>query len=280
MCVSFAPAYFSKTKIYVGLVNNDNISGGRVLMYQNQAESKGGMPNGMLLHIPTETEMGPENFIDMSNASKVLKDMENSIGLGGVTTRGVMLGADMFSKSAVQVFESGMYHIVLADNAEDIRAALEQVPEEKRPLVNPSLLQFYQNHFGTGYKFVMACFNSQKQMEADPIALWYIPSKATEEYVIFPALDCHTGNAPDIYENVDTDHSLFFGGDGLNIGQTIRYSRNVPSEVAPFLPKTGIGAQYNWKMQNGDFRFPVSEISKGRFPKVERFFPGVVSMNA
>lgn len=283
MCVSMAPAVFTGTKIYVGLIKRPDVTDessvpdARVLMYQNEAMSMGGMPNAMLLHIPTDTEMSQANFIDMSNAAKVLDDMAEVLT---PRTRSVMLGADSISaKGMVQVFESGMFHIVLADNAEDIPSVLNEVPIEKRPHVNPELLAFYQKNFPTGYKFVLACFNSREFFKADPIALWYIPSEETKDYVVYPALDCHTGNAPDIYENVPIDHFLFFSNLYAPMGTRVRYSRNVPSEVAPFLPEEITGKEFTGRMLNGDFRFLLSTMRNGIFPQVERHFPGVVSMN-
>lgn len=278
MCVSFAPADFNGTKIAVHSMELSGVGNIRVLMYQNTAQSKGGVANAMLLHIPTETHMGPENFIDLTNAPKVLDDMVRTFK---PRTRGM----DMYSLGAksigsAQVFQSGEYHIVLAENTDQIPEALEEVPIEKRPSVDPALLEFYQDRFGSTHKYVLACFNNANTVEPAPIGLWYVPSEATKEYLVFPALDCHTGGVPDIYKNVATDHWLFASDENMGgRGTRIQYSRNVPESVAKFLPRYALGEQHRELALNGDFRYKLQDVLGGVPSKAERYLPGVVDMN-
>lgn len=280
MCVSTARAEFKGTKIYVGLRDLPNVGEVRVLMYQNQVQSFSADPNSMLLHIPTHTRMSEENFIDMTHATGALKDMEKSLT---PMAKGINFASDnrrSLGSSSVQIFESGAYTVVLADDAREIHAALTEVPVEKRPYIKPELLDFYQEHYGEGYKFALACFNNRDMVNADPIGLWYVPSDETKDYLIFPALDSHTGDAPDVYSPVGVDHWLFCSAPEMQGGTVVQYSKAFSEEVAKFLPKIIKGDYFKGPMQNGDFRFPLDRVIVAEKPAMERVFPGVVSMNA
>jgi len=56
-------AFLSGTKLYVGEATyNDKYV--HVLAYQNNAESKEGIPNAMIIPFPTTQSMGPENILN------------------------------------------------------------------------------------------------------------------------------------------------------------------------------------------------------------------------
>ncbi len=277
MCCSLDEAHFTGTKILGHRMDLPQVGNIQVILYQNKVLSQGGAPNAMLLHVPTNTAMGPENFIDMTDASDVLEDMVRA--LQPPVSRGgdFMIGSASLGCDSVQVFDSGQYTIVLADNAEDIHGALSRVPEDKRPEIKKSLLQFCQETYPVGYKFFLACFNNRSLREPAPIGYWYVPTTEHSDYFMIPAVDSHTGEAPDLFASVHVDHYVFLSTDKMTDGVRVHYSDDISNDVARFLPTRIVGREYYGSLPNGDFRFPVDLVNKGHMPKGERVAPGVTA---
>ncbi|MDB5194639.1 MAG: hypothetical protein JWN50_653 [Parcubacteria group bacterium] len=246
MCVSMAKADFKGTRICLNDTNVPGLGQVHVLMYQNTAVSFAG-PNAMLLHIPTQ-DIGQENFVDTSRFPHILDDM---VDAHTPRNRGALRSAPK-SVGSVQVFDVGMYTVVLAKSASDIPAALNRVPEAKRPMLNPALFDFYENAY-PDFAVALCCFNSRFMSQAEPIMLWY-PANCTENYRL-PGIDCHTGGVPTLGVPVDVDHWLFLASDNMRGGKQVRYRERgmIPMDVLRLLPEQVYGAELHGRMPNGDF---------------------------
>lgn len=249
MCCSMAPAKFTGTKICLADIRVTTFGHVHVLMYQNSVASFSG-PNAMLLHIPGK-DIRQENFIDTTRFSRILDDMVEAVRPRG---RGGYLGLANFRGMEippVQVFDVGIYTVVLATKASLIPAALDRVPAEKRPAMNPALFAFYEKAF-PDFAVALCCFNNRAQKQAEPIMIWYRP-KAADGLYRLPAIDCHTGDVPDLDADVQVDHWLFLASDQMSGGHEVNYRDSVPESVRQLLPRRVYGAYFGGQLRNGDF---------------------------
>src|SRR5687768_13750503 len=143
MCVCLGPARLSNTILYVG----ESTREGKlvhVLGYQNTAQNlafaatsvPSGTPagNAMILPFPAAAPMGKDNVLDTSGCKGILKDIAEAVKPRSKGMRS--LGDEDFGvcfASPVEVFDTGIYTVVLARDPRDIPAALARVPAEKRP---------------------------------------------------------------------------------------------------------------------------------------------------
>ena len=257
MCISNDPADFSGTKIMVHAPSPDLFSGKpvHVMAYQNTAKNllPGDSANAMLLHIPSKTGMGPHNFIAMTDFPSVLDDMVEAL-LPKRKTFTRTLEPDLSARS-VQIISVGIYTIVLANNASDIPAALHMVPNDKRPRLNLDLIDFYSKNM-KGYVVALCCFN--KSAKSEPLLFWYEPKNPN--FFHMPALDEHTGKAPDLNAYVDVDHWLIASHYLMTGGVPVNYSDNIPSSTRMYLPERVIGRHVMGLYPNGDFGMDVERV--------------------
>ena len=205
MCVSASPAELSGTILFAGRRLHRVHGWVEVLGYQNTAVSLASGPNAMLLHLPAR-KVTSAQFLNMGRCDRVLRDMAaavQSMGRGPTYSRAV----DWMDGGRVEVFEHDIYTVVLADRATDIPRALERVPERKRPEVSRELLEFYGDCFPR-HPVALCCFDNTEAMQAKPLMLWYQP--LDEDRLVLPAIDCHTGEAPDLEARVYTDHTVIW----------------------------------------------------------------------
>ncbi|MBI4118138.1 MAG: hypothetical protein HY455_01175 [Parcubacteria group bacterium] len=275
MCISMAKADFRGTKICINATRMPNEGIVHVLMYQNEVANLGVGPNAMLLHIPAEG-IGQRNFIDTRKFSSIMDDMVTAVTPRSRDSGAKSMGFSRVGGSRVQVFDVGIYTIILAEKASDIPAALNRVPQGKRPKVNRELFAFYEQAF-PGYAVALCCFNNQRSVKAEPIMVWYKPLKNTDGMYRFPAIDCHTGGVPDLTADVEVDHWLFLAADGMRGGSHVTYSEAaaIKPEVHQLLPKRVYGAYFRGPRRNGDFgvRQPEDLSSFGSNDAVLRLPP-------
>lgn len=201
MCISNSKADFSATKGYIGEAQTKEHGLVHVLGYQNSVKNKVDGPNAMILHFPAKELMGKNNVIDLGDKGKgYLKDLcekfeEKSRGL----TKGVYTN---FAK--VEIFETGIYTVVISNKPSLINEALKEIPENKRPDINPELMLWYEKNY-PGYSVAVCCFDA-KEAKAEQLFWWYKP--INEDELFFPAVDCHSGGLPQFNETVATDHML------------------------------------------------------------------------
>ena len=205
MCISASAAELSGTILFAGRRLHRVHGWVEVLGYQNTAANQAAGPNAMLLHLPAR-KVTSAQFLNVGRCDKVLRDMASAVQAVGAG-RSLSDEVDWMGGGRVEVFERDIYTIVLADRATDIHIprALERVPERKRPVVSHDLLTFYADCFPS-YPVALCCFDNAEAMQAKPLMLWYRP--LDEERLVLPAIDCHTGAAPDLAASVRTDHTV------------------------------------------------------------------------
>ena len=158
----------------------------------------------------------------------------------------------------VEVFDHGIYTVVLASNASLVAGALPLVPEHKRPNLNEELFAWY-GRMWPEWPIALCCFNNAQAADADPMLWWYEPLDGSR--FLAPAVDCHTGGVPDLQALVGVDHWVIAGGKqerhGLN---RVRYrdEGNIPPFARALLPDWVAGQRLRTSLQNGDFIVPVN----------------------
>jgi hypothetical protein len=157
------------------------------------------------------------------------------------------------------VFESGIYTVVLAADARAIPEALNHVPENKRPPLNDRLFDWYADAF-PAWPIALCCFNTAQAAKATPMLWWYEPLAPARLFA--PAIDCHTGDIPDLGALVDVDHWVIFGASEIEGGAEVSYSDRIPDEVSRYLPERVIGAELRRRMPNGDFVADASDVRR------------------
>lgn len=249
MCCTFTKSVMSKTRIYVGEAEKDG-KHVHVMAYQNVAKTLG--PNAMVLPFPTDVAMGPANMIDTRKFKSFLKDISEAsrqitkgFSAGGMRgeRRGMTLGA-----KAAQVFDVGSYTVVLAENVDQITEALTRVPAHKRPTVSQKFLNGYGDLYPND-PIAVCCWNGS--IEAEPLMWWYEPRDRTELFI--PTMDAHDGGAPNLHEEVQTDHIISVGSVGPTGGHQVRYSsQDIPEGVKDLLPSYVHGHKLPTFLENGD----------------------------
>lgn len=267
-CCSLEPAHFTDT---LGLAAEVTYNGKlvHVLAYQNNMQnlaSRVDSGNAMFLPIPARAgTMTEKNLVDLPESAKLfLKEAEAALPdpPGGIQTRGsdALFVGDAEPASHFKVFDHGSYTVVLADSAAVIPNALEQVPKQKRPMLNPEIFSSYDRWY-KGWTFALCCFNNKDLQSAEPLVWYYEPINEGE--LFFPALDAHDGRPPVLMSAVDVNHTLFFGTD--KVEKEPRYPIQLSRSVNGLpLPKVVIGQQFNMSMPQGDFVMTVSDVRNGK----------------
>jgi hypothetical protein len=266
VCVSVAPAEFSGTILYVGRHVHPEHGPVEVLGYQNTAVNRAQGPNAMLLHLPA-AGMTRDNFLDAGDTPYVLRDLVDTLNRPLLTSRAAPVAAGV--PRGVEVFDLDVYTVVLASDPRDVPAALSRVPEAKRPVLAPELFDFYARTY-PGYPVALCCFDNADARRAAPLLLWYRPLFA--DRLTAPALDAHTGAAPDPDGWVVPDHWVVLGHADApeGWGVPVRYRRD-PGALTPFLPARVIGREVSGgKVRNGDFVISVADVRAGRIDGLAR----------
>lgn len=283
MCVTLGPAKLSNTILYAaeveapqGLVH--------VLGYQNNVQNlasevhwdwperapKGG--NAMILPFPAAEAMTKHNVLETKNCKHILTDIAEVLRPG---TRGAIPGTLGITRNAkggrIEIFNHDIYTIVLAENADDIPNVLPQIPAEKRPAFNNQIFEAYAKWYPK-WQIALCCFNNKEAATAAPLLWWYKPLHP--EYLFAPALDCHTGKAPDLRKSVLVDHVVAVGSYLLREGAHVHYQDTLNSTVYPYLRPYVIGAEYHYAMPNGDFVCRLSDIRRELFNPKRLLPPG------
>lgn len=242
------------------------------LVYRNAPENlaAAGRGNAMLLHFPAAEPMDESNVIDTSAFPHCAEDIRAAVpsprGEGRSMPEAGMSGEAL-------VFEHGIYHVVLAQDAASIPSALDRVPGNKRPKANPTLFDWYGKKFPE-YTLALCCFDNREAALADPLLWWYYP--LLEDWLMLPAVDAHDGSPPDLDSLVDTDHFVGFGScrPAPHLSE-VRYTDPVPEKAKPYLPKYVIGEDYIHPAPNGDFIVPLAALEEWEtdgYPTVQRGF--------
>jgi hypothetical protein len=259
MCCTLRPAELSKTILYAGeATRNDKLV--HVLGYQNRAKNRFDGPNAMILPFPASKEMGPDNCLRTTGLKWLMNDLAAVVHrerLMRSASRGVD-SLSLGSAKSVTVFESGEYTVVLAEDARDIPSALGRVTEAKRPAINEEIFDAYAKWY-PDWPIALCCFASRKEMEPEPLLWWFEPKH--EQVLFAPALDAHSGKAPNLMEDVRVDHAVVFGSTIRSRGQQVRFRHEVPSHISPFIAGRVAGDEFKTVLKNGDFVVPVERLA-------------------
>lgn len=274
-CCSLAPASFSATK---GLASETRMNGKVVhlLGYQNRALNKstasGG--NAMLLPIPAKPgTMTERNILNTRFAPNILDDMAKLFPEES-TDRQLTL-RDGIAKAGgsgfVHVFQSDIYTIVLAQNAQDLPAALSRVPEAKRPRMNKAIFDAYAKWY-PNHTFALCCFNNRDAAVAKPMLWWYEP--IDKEKLFFPGLDEHDGSVPSMKSRVSVDHALAFSTPAFTHanGREVLYTDKLAPFLKDVLPVRIQGERLKGTMPQGDFSVDLPALRQG-ICIIERVLP-------
>lgn len=290
MCCSVTPGVivnFSDTVLYAAEVEYP-LDGEvvHVLGYQNKVQGQvgpkslfdwlpwGGVGNAMILPFPAVPgTMTRANVIDTSGYRDVLQHVANAIP-PSFTMPGFLGGMETLSRKApkVQVFDAaGIYTVVLAEDPQDIPTALKLVPKAKRPALNPKLFDAYARWY-PGWTVALCCFNTREARLADPLLWWYKPMHP--DRLFLPALDCHTGDVPDLEADVPVGHVVAVSSYRLLQGYPVEYNSHVPEAVAPYLRPFVLGKRHYRHLPNGDFVCRLDEVAEGTFNAERQRPPG------
>lgn len=265
MCITSAEAVLSKTKLYSGEANfNDEYV--HVIAYQNNAESLVSGPNAMILPIPSAKPLTPENMVDATESKGFLKTMESAFI---VRRRSLSKGVDSLDLNACAggyhyTFKTGSYTVALASSASLIPKALAAMPERIRPTISTQLLMSFARNY-KGWPLAVCAWEGH--VEAEPLVWWYEPADPTTLFA--PALDSHTGGAPDVDAMVSVDHFVAFGSTinpvGVNTGAELN------GDMQTLVSPRAIGKIIRGEYINGDF---LCDIETMKSAKVRRQAPG------
>jgi hypothetical protein len=283
MCCSVSPGIpvrFSNTVLYAAEMLQEDGDVVHVLGYQNKAQNQAGITspfgklvnklfgkasgNAMILPFPAiPRSMSKANVLNTKNSPDILQDMARALTPPRVTRNPLERSFAAASPQAkVQVFEAaGIYTVVLAQDARDIPAALEQVPREKRPSLNAELFAAY-NEWYPDWTIALCCFNNQKAALAHPMLWWYKPMFA--DRLFLPALDGHTGEVPVLKKQVPVDHTLVVSSSQIVRGESVQYRDNLAG-LESYLARLVIGEKYSRNMENGDFLCSLEDVRNGQF---------------
>ncbi|WNI20445.1 hypothetical protein [Streptomyces sp. ITFR-16] len=271
MCISTGEAAFSGTILYCGRQHHRAHGLVHVLGYQNTAVNLAGGPNAMLLHLPTR-QLTPRHFLSAGRADDILHRMVAAVEQGAATDDGMAwMSAE---PQPVQVFDHDVYTVLLADDPTAVPAALWQVPPHRRPDLDPDLLRFYADHF-PDHTIAVCCFDNADAQRAKPLLMWYAP--LDPDRLTVPALDSHTGKAPDLDATVPVDHWVLFSTDQApsGWGAPVVYPGDMRHRLRAFLPTAVVGRHYRHgqTLPNGDFTISHRDLLAGDLDRIERLRP-------
>ncbi len=269
-CCSLAPADFHGTR---GLAAEISVQGKlvHVLGYQNTALNQASGANAMLLPIPAKPgSMTAKNMLDLSTCPHALEDVQEAAARS-IVTRTISASPPR----RLEVFDRGLYTVVLAQSASDIPQALERVRPDRRPQLAPAIFEAYEKWYPK-WTFALCCFNSRQAAEGAPMLWWYEP--LNPDQLFFPALDAHSGQPPDLKAAVAVDHALAVSTERMRVSADVHYRDKVAPEVAAYLPTRVLGRHIEGEMPNGDFVFEKRDVWAGDFRPERQLPPGAKSV--
>jgi hypothetical protein len=218
----------------------------------------------MLLPIPSEEPMGPDNMLDTSSAKHILQDYADTVRIHTARlSRGRAFGTRLEARDfdEVQVFDKGSYTIALAENARDLTGAVGRIPAKRRPKVNAAIFEAYDK-FYPRWKMALCAWDGT--IDAEPLLWWYAPMDRASLFM--PALDAHDGLPPKLGATVEVDHTLAFGSvlaQNNKDGWPVRFRDELPAHLKPFLATSIRGIESKSPLVNGDFTAQLSKIHSG-----------------
>lgn len=269
MCITVNHAHLSNTKILSLPLENGN----HFIAYSNKVKNESGKPNAMILPIPGETNPSlfhnTEKYKDfMDEIIENSKLVEDYLGIRsrGFSSKGIDLSFDHFVL--------GQYIIGLSKDFDGVREFLNQLSDEKRPEISEELKSFFEEKYA-GWSFAICVFDSDKTIDAQPIAFEYKPFGPSLVY--FPTMDGHDGKAPRIDSVVKTDHTFIYEHTGEMTGEYEKKFITLDAPVPEFLQNRKFRAVHSNQIEkNGDTFIDGNHLSSINFkdePRLKRIQP-------
>ena len=258
MCCSLARAHFSRTVLMLNTTRHPlRQTPIQVLAYQNISTNLSeNSANAMLLHLPT-AELSRDNIVDTSRFPNFLDTMVKALL---PPTRDLRMRSDgLISAQAkrVEIFDHDVYTVALSQDASAIPAALQEVREDRRPLLNQEIFDWYGQRF-SGWSFALCCFNNRDARKANPLLWWYEP--LAKDRLMLPGLDAHTGEVPDLKKMVRVDHWVIGGLPSSHPeGKSVHLGTIPDAFTRSLLPETIWGEHEGGLRRNGDFGLTPTE---------------------
>lgn len=276
MCISAWPTEFSSTITGTWeVLVEDRLQ--HVLWYQNRVGNKsgGGHPPGAALPpfmgncliIPLLGSWDSIRLLNTVSAPSLLMDVQFAMRMP--PSRGLEMespvAASWGGSGGKMVFlKFDIYDIVIAENAIDIPAVLDQIVPEKRPRVNDEVFQMMNDWYGC--PVAVCCFSDVERGESKPLAFAFEPLYPSN--LVVYTFDGHDGKAPDPKKIVRLDHTIFVGSylTDPKYCANIRYSDDIAPDLRPYLLNHAMGVNLNQQvMENGDFVFQTKAVRAGYF---------------
>lgn len=271
MCITINHAKLSKTKILSLALENGN----HFISYSNSVKNLSGKPNAMILPIPGRTY--PELFHNTESYKDFMDEIiekcdliENYMGIQskGMRSRGID------TELSFESFQLGMYSVGLSKNFQGIREFLNQLSEEKRPVISESLKEFFEEKYA-GWSFAVCVFDSDQAIDTQPIAFEYEPFNYG--FLYYPTMDGHDGSAPDLNAMVDVDHTFIYEHIGKMTEKYYKTHVTLDAKVPYFLQDRKYRKVFSkGKARNGDTfvkHFDMREINFKDEPSFKRVAP-------
>jgi len=248
MCITSAEAKLSKTRILSLPLDN----GRHLLSYSNKVKNLSGKPNSMILPVPGE--LNQDWFSVTTEYNKFLEEIENQAYRKEHLTRGLK-SKGMLS---IEEFEVGFYKVITTNSIDALREKLNTLNEAQRPEISDELLDFFKNNY-KGWNFVVCIFAETKEMESQPIMFEYKPFHY--EWIYYPMMDSHTGEAPNLNEDVRVDHTLILEHTGLKEGniRSVKFSQDVPEKLRR---RKFVSTKWKGRMKNGDMYININLLKE------------------
>lgn len=257
MCCTSGKAELKDTILYANrITKNDKIV--HVLGYQNRAINLESGPNAMILPFPAKSPMTSANMVDTSNNKSILKRMASVIA-----NHGQRLTKSAPRSFSVEIFDSGEYTVVLASNPDLIPSALLDVPENKRPNIDPSFFAAY-NKWYPGWPVAVCCFEASSEIDAAPLLWWYEPIDDSRFFL--PTLDSH-GSVPDLDKKVKVDHTIIMGSNAQH-AFIVDYRSDI-SNIKEYLSPKILGRKIEGRYKNGDFYMYADGSGNPKFDRLD-----------
>jgi len=211
-----------------------------------------GAGNGNALILPIPDDFRNIDVIDTTAFGDFVSDIQRA--LTPITRGRLRRGAavDSMAKN-VRIIEFDIYTIVISPSAEAIEKALAKLPANRRPVLNAKVLSKYTPWY-RGWALAVCCFDNREAKRGKPLLFKYKPSKQKDASKMFiPTLDDHSGNGPDLNEQVDVDHTIFAAAPGMVGGHAVAYTNPAGGHAAQRdLPAAVVGETLTGKYKNGD----------------------------
>lgn len=275
MCITVDKASMAKTKILSLVLENGN----HFLAYSNTVKNLSGKPNAMILPIPGKTN--PSMFHNTESykgfMDEIIKKCDFRKNYLGIASKGLSRSIDL----SFEEFQLGQYTIGLSESFLGVKEFIQNLSENKRPIISEELQKFFEEKYA-GWSFAICVFDSDKTIDAQPIALEYIPFEGGG-LLYFPTMDGHDGLAPNLDEMVDTDHTFIYEHTGKmepiegKVGRYSKTSVTLEANVPEFLKERKYRAEtLSGKHKNGDTFIDIEKMTNSNFyyaPDMKRINP-------